>query len=121
MAYLNRKADFDVGATPAATLGQLRGGSGKRVTIYDVARLVGVSAITVSRALNGGSCSAKTREAVQKAARKLGYEPNPAAQALASRKRKRDVTGDRPDALLSVPGVWQSYADMMFRLVSPQT
>ncbi len=113
MAYVNRKADFEVGAAPAIALGQLRGSD--RPTIYDVARLVGVSAITVSRALNGGSCSAKTREAVVKAARKLGYQPNAAAQALASRKRTRaDRRSDRP---VSMPEMWQSYTDMMLKLV----
>ena len=120
MAYVNRKADFDIGAAPAVALGQLRGG-GERATIYDVARAVGVSAITVSRALNGGSCSAKTREAVVKAARKLGYQPNAAAQALASRKRTRAAAGPnrRAAATASMPEMWQSYTDMMFKLVRP--
>ncbi len=123
MAFVNRKADFEVGSTPASALGQLRGGS-HRPTVYDVAKAVGVSATTVSRALNGGSCSAATREAVVKAARKLGYQPNAAARALASRKRSRTPESGAAtrtgDASTSVPQMWQSYAEMMLKLVGAQ-
>jgi LacI family transcriptional regulator, gluconate utilization system Gnt-I transcriptional repressor len=57
-----------------------------RVTLADVARLAGVSPITVSRALRSErSVAPELIQRVQDAARKLGYVPDPAARALASR------------------------------------
>ncbi|MEQ1941270.1 LacI family DNA-binding transcriptional regulator [Mesorhizobium sp. VNQ89] len=54
-------------------------------TLSDVARLAGVSEITVSRVVrNKGSISPKTRDVVAAAIEKLGYLPNRAAGALAS-------------------------------------
>ena len=63
--------------------------SGRRghtqVTASDVARLAGVSPMTVSRVINDeDSVKASTRAAVKKAIRKLGYSPNKAARSLAS-------------------------------------
>lgn len=56
-----------------------------RVTLSDVARLAGVSPITVSRALRGERAVAPELVAkVRAAADTLGYVPNPAARALAS-------------------------------------
>lgn len=61
------------------------GGSGHR--IEDVARLAGVSPITVSRALNKPeTVSEKTRAAVGKAVERAGYVPNRLAGGLASNK-----------------------------------
>lgn len=55
------------------------------VDLKQLAAALGLSQTTVSRALNGYSeVSAKTRERVEKAARELGYEPNPAARRLAT-------------------------------------
>lgn len=57
-----------------------------RVTLADVARAAGVSPITVSRALRGErAVDAALIARVQAAASKLGYMPDPAARALASR------------------------------------
>ena len=54
-----------------------------RVTIAQVAAAAGVSAMTVSNVLNDRpGASAKTREAVLKTARQLGYVPNLAARGL---------------------------------------
>ncbi len=54
-------------------------------TLSDVARLAGVSEITVSRVVrNKGSIAPKTRDVVAAAIEKLGYLPNRAAGALAS-------------------------------------
>lgn len=66
-----------------------RQGSSRRghtlVTASDVARLAGVSPMTVSRVINGeASVKESTRAAVNKAIRKLGYSPNKAARSLAS-------------------------------------
>jgi LacI family transcriptional regulator len=53
-------------------------------TIADVAREAGVSAMTVSRVINGESnVRAETREAVNEAVVRLNYAPNPAARSLA--------------------------------------
>ncbi|HZV52794.1 MAG TPA: LacI family DNA-binding transcriptional regulator, partial [Candidatus Dormibacteraeota bacterium] len=58
---------------------------GMDVTIYDVARLAGVSPATVSRALNGsGRVAAATRRRVEAAVAQLGYEPNRVARSLAT-------------------------------------
>jgi LacI family transcriptional regulator len=55
------------------------------VTATDVARLAGVSPMTVSRVINDeGSVRESTREAVNRAIRELGYSPNKAARSLAS-------------------------------------
>lgn len=55
------------------------------VTIYDVARIAGVSRSTVSRVLNDRKeVNNETRARVQDAIRKLNYSPNVSAQALAS-------------------------------------
>lgn len=52
-------------------------------TIHDVARRAGVSASSVSRALNGHpNVSAALRRRVEEAARALAYHPNPAAQSV---------------------------------------
>lgn len=58
------------------------------VTIYDVATLAGVSAMTVSRVLNTPSRVADaTRERVQEAIDSLGYVPNTLARGLRSATR----------------------------------
>jgi LacI family transcriptional regulator len=57
--------------------------SGKRPTIEDVARLAGVSTVSVSRVLNNRSTvRERTRQNVRRAILELGYVPNPAAQML---------------------------------------
>jgi LacI family gluconate utilization system Gnt-I transcriptional repressor len=57
-----------------------------RVTLADVAALAKVSPITVSRALRGErAVASELTQRVKAAASKLGYTPDPAARALASR------------------------------------
>ncbi|WP_146077877.1 LacI family DNA-binding transcriptional regulator [Pseudoclavibacter sp. AY1F1] len=52
-------------------------------TIYDIASLAGVSASTVSRALNKpGRINAETASRIQQAADQLGYRTNPMARSL---------------------------------------
>jgi LacI family transcriptional regulator, gluconate utilization system Gnt-I transcriptional repressor len=59
--------------------------SAQRVTLADVARKLGVSTMTVSRAMSGrGQVSSELRERIEKVALELGYVPNGAARALAS-------------------------------------
>jgi len=57
-----------------------------RPTIYDVARLAGVSTATVSRALNGtGRIAPATRRAIDDAVAQLGYRPNTIARSLVTK------------------------------------
>ncbi len=72
-------------ATPARKRRSASGGS----RMDDVARLAGVSMITVSRVLNTPDKVAKTtREAVLAAIKKTGYVPNLTAGSLASNKSR---------------------------------
>jgi LacI family gluconate utilization system Gnt-I transcriptional repressor len=65
---------------------QIRPRATGRVTLADVAHAAEVSPITVSRALSGKrAVDPELVLRVQAAARKLGYVPDPAARALASR------------------------------------
>ena len=57
-----------------------------RPTIYDVARLAGVSTATVSRSLNGtGQIAPATRAAIDAAVEQLGYRPNTIARSLVTK------------------------------------
>jgi LacI family transcriptional regulator len=51
-------------------------------TIYDVAKLAGVSPATVSRVFNGGSVSAEKAHVVREAAEQLKFTPNRTARTL---------------------------------------
>src|SRR5271156_1913095 len=64
----------------------------KVVTLYDVARLAGVSTATVSRVVHGQDRVREvTRIRVQRAIEELGYVPDGAAQSLS--RRRKDVIG----------------------------
>lgn len=58
-------------------------------TLKDVAELAGVSRSAVSRTFTeGASVSSKTRQKVERAAKKLGYSPNVLARSLTTRRTK---------------------------------
>jgi len=62
-------------------------GSAKLVTAEEIAARLGVSAMTVSRALNGRpNVDKKTKERVLAAAKKYGYTPNHIARSLVLRR-----------------------------------
>lgn len=59
----------------------------KIITIYDIAKLTGVSAATVSNAINDkGFVSGETRAKILKVVQELNYSPNPAARSLKTKK-----------------------------------
>ena len=59
------------------------------VTIYDLAKITGYSAPTVSKALNGtGKLSEETRLKILEAAKKANYNANMAARALTTKRTK---------------------------------
>lgn len=62
--------------------------AGKRVTVYDIARRVGVSHTTVARALgNRKEVSQGRREEIQRVAAEMGYIPDPHLAALANYRK----------------------------------
>jgi DNA-binding LacI/PurR family transcriptional regulator len=61
--------------------------SSKHLTVEAIARRLGISAMTVSRALNNRpNVNRKTKERVLAAAKRFGYVPNQIARSLATRK-----------------------------------
>lgn len=61
----------------------------KAITLYDVARVAGVSYQTVSRVINQAEhVSARTRDKVQQAMAELNYVPNRGAQLLAGKPQQ---------------------------------
>ena len=59
----------------------------KKITIYDIAKKLNITAATVSRALNNNTkISEATRELVLQTAKEMNYEQNKLAQALKSGK-----------------------------------
>jgi DNA-binding LacI/PurR family transcriptional regulator len=88
----------------------------QRPTIYDVARLAGVSTATVSRALNGtGQIAPGTRATIEAAVEQLGYRPNTIARSLVTRSTQTialllpDITNPFYAALVS--GIQQTALD----------
>ena len=77
-------------------------------TINDVARLAGVSAITVSRVLRDpAKVSVELRTHVEAAIRSLGYVPDPNARALASSRCERvSAMSPRPWMQLASPSTF---------------
>lgn len=58
------------------------------VNIKDIAKYCGVSAMTVSRALNNSTeISKSTKEKILKACEELGYKPNWAAKSLITKNK----------------------------------
>lgn len=56
------------------------------MNIHDIAKIAGVSKSTVSRYLNGGSISQRTRDKIDKVVKETGYAPNQFAQSLKAKR-----------------------------------
>lgn len=100
--------------------------SGGRVTIYDLARELNVSASTVSRALNDRQeVSKRTRIAVQKLAKKRGYQPNNFALSL--RTNKSNTIGimvswiNRPFISNLISGIEKAAKEAGYHVIITQT
>ena len=79
--------------------------AGNRPTVYDVAEKAGVSIATVSLTFaHPGKVRASTRQAVEAAARELGYIPNASARGLAGGR-----TGALGLLTRAVSPVWRSW------------
>lgn len=82
----------------------------KSVTIYDIAKIVGTSATTVSRALNGkGNLSEEMRAVIIEKAKELNYAPNPAARYLKTQKTNQ--------IMLSIPSLQDLFFIDMIKVI----
>lgn len=113
------KVGDDGGAPPKRRRASRRGGG--RPTIADVARLAGVGAITVSRALREPErVSPELRSQIEAAVASLGYVPDPNARALAS--ARADVVGVLVPSLTNnvfaevVRGIYDGLGDSRFQI-----
>jgi LacI family transcriptional regulator len=99
MADISETASASGGASPGAGAATVRVGPGAALgsgpgttappTIYDVARVAGVSIASVSRVLNGrNNPREETRERVLQAVAELGFAPDGAARALSARLKE---------------------------------
>ena len=68
-------------------------------SIWDVAKRAGISKSTVSRVMNGGSASEKTRAAVLDAIEELQYYPNGMARGLRGPQIGEQIHVARVDAV----------------------
>lgn len=87
-----------------------------RAGIHDVAAAAGVSVVTVSRAFNTpDKVSAKTRQRIDEAIRRIGYVPDLVARSLVSRK-SRVIAACVPTFVLSdIPSCMQGLSDVITR------
>ena len=78
---------------PASSMAMEHSTPKPRVSLHDIARRVHVSQPTVSRALKDDPrISVATRQKVHRAAREMGYQPDPMLTALAHYRRGKTMT-----------------------------
>jgi transcriptional regulator with XRE-family HTH domain len=89
----------------------------RQPTVVDVARAAGVSPMTVSRVMNGGSSSEQSRRAVEQAVRELDYRPSEVARQLSAARGRRAVNDAGSLRNSAMP--WQTYTDFWLNLLKP--
>ena len=96
--------------------------NGRATTIYDVARMAGVSKSTASRVLTGDPrVSAQAAAQVSRAASTLGYVPNPAALSMSKGRGTRIVVGVvSPRATLMVDDYLARVVSTAARVCAPE-
>ena len=87
----------------------------RQPTLVDVARVAGVSPMTVSRVINGGSSSEQSRAAVERAVRQLDYRPSEVARQLSAARGRRAGNDSAPARTSALP--WQPYTDFWLNLL----
>lgn len=91
------------------------------VTINDIARLSGVSKSTVSRYLNNGSVSNKTKHKIQEVIEATNYSPNSFAQSLKAKKNSLIGTIvprlDSPSIVESLAGIDKKISSSNYELL----
>jgi LacI family transcriptional regulator len=76
----------------------------KHVSLREIAERVGVSTMTVSRALRGEPrVAGKVRRKIKRVARELGYIPDPRLKALLGHMRQRKTEKERETMMLVLP------------------
>lgn len=110
-------------ASPRVARRRVGDGTEGRATLADVAAAAGVSQMTVSRVVNGGPASDKARRAVLQAVEQLGYEPNQAARALASRPRHRrsPAAGVSAVSPIAVVDLWNPFGSFLSEMCKPRS
>ncbi len=87
----------------------------KRPTIYDVAKLAGVSHATVSRVVRGEDVvKPATIEKVKTAIGELGYRPDPALSALAAYRSKLQPNQGHGDTLAFIDCDGSAYSEIVY-------
>lgn len=91
-------------------------------SIKDVARLAGVSAMTVSRALNNNyPVSQKTRAQVMKAVRELDYEPNVMGRNLRNTQNKTVLVAGLGFVEPMLSGIYQTAGELGYEVILMHT
>ncbi|WPJ97253.1 LacI family DNA-binding transcriptional regulator [Coraliomargarita algicola] len=87
----------------------------KRPTIYDVAKLAGVSHATVSRVVRGADIVKPTTiEIVKAAIEKLGYRPDPALSALAAYRSNMQPHQGHGETLAFIDCDGSEYSEIVY-------
>ena len=94
-----------------------------QATLADVAAAAGVSQMTVSRVINDGPVSDKTRRIVQQALDALEYRPNQAARALAASRKapSSSSSGDGGASRLPFHDLWAPYGQFIAGMLRPRS
>ncbi|MHA6523363.1 LacI family DNA-binding transcriptional regulator [Tessaracoccus sp. G1721] len=96
----------------------------KAATVYDVARVAGVSHQTVARYLNGAQLKPANRDRVRKALEDLDYRPNESARLLATNRSRRigalasDLDERSPQMLVNGAAAAAREAGYMFDILA---